>query len=161
MGSKTIDLEIALLHKTIKTPQQYFHTESLLAAMAKTLPAPRTLGGGGTGRGPEAPIHQAEKRESAGSSGARREAPVVAEARSVLFGALRARGGSAHAGRGGAAGSGLQVAAPDPARAAHSRAAPGCRERVCREGAWPGLKSGETTRQERRAQRPERGRPAL
>lgn len=49
MGSKTIDLEIAVLHKTIKTPQQYFHTESLLAAIAKPLPAPRTPGGGGTG----------------------------------------------------------------------------------------------------------------
>lgn len=49
MGSKTIDLEIALLHKTIKTPQQYFHTESLLAAMAKPLPAPRTRDRGGVG----------------------------------------------------------------------------------------------------------------
>lgn len=161
MGSKTIDLEIALLHKTIKTPQQYFHTESLLAAMAKTLPAPRTWGGGGTGRGPEAPILQAEKGETAGSSGARRAAPVVAEARGALFRALRARGGSAPAGRGGAAGSGFQVAAPDPGRTAHSRAAPGCRERVCREGAWPGHKSGETTRHGRRALRPEQGRPAL
>lgn len=61
MGSKTIDLEIALLHKTIKTPQQYFHTESLLAAMAKPLPAPRSRDRGGAGCGPEALILQAEK----------------------------------------------------------------------------------------------------
>lgn len=61
MGSKTIDLEIALLHKTIKTPQQYFHTESLLAAMAKPLPAPRTRDRGGEGCGPEALILQTEK----------------------------------------------------------------------------------------------------
>lgn len=55
MGSKTIDLEMAVLHKTIKTPQQYFHKESLLAAMAEPLPAPRTPGGGGTGRAAENP----------------------------------------------------------------------------------------------------------
>lgn len=161
MGSKTIDLEIALLHKTIKTPQQYFHTESLLAAMAKPLPAPRTRDGGGTERGPEAPILQAENGKTAGSSGARRAAPAVAEARSAPLGALRARDRSAHAGCGGAAGSGLRVAAPDPARTAGSRAAPGCRARSGREGARLGHKGGETTWRGRWALRSERVRLAL
>lgn len=140
MGSKTIDLEIVVLHKTIKTPQQYFHTESLLAAIAKPLPAPRTPGGGGTGGGPGAPILQAAKGKIVGSSGARRAAPAVAEAGSTPLGALRARGGSAHPGRGGAAGLGLRGAAPDPVRTTRSRAAPACRERGSREGAWPGHK---------------------
>lgn len=35
MGSRTMDLERAVLHKTIKSPQQHFHTESRLEAMAK------------------------------------------------------------------------------------------------------------------------------
>lgn len=151
MGSKTIDLEIALLHKTIKTPQQYFHTESLLAAMAKPLPAPRTRDGRGTGRGPETPILQAEKGETAGRSRARRAAPAVAEAGGAPLGALRARGGNAHAGCGGAAGSGLRVAAPDPARTAGSRATPGCRARGGREGARQGHKGGDTSGRGRRA----------
>lgn len=69
MGSKTIDLEIAVLHKTIKTPQQYFHTESLLAAMAKPLPAPRTPGVGGTGCGPKAPIFRADKERPQAAPG--------------------------------------------------------------------------------------------
>lgn len=58
MGSKTIDLELAVLQKTMRSPQQYFHTESLRGAMAEALQAPRTPGGGGggTGRGPGAPI---------------------------------------------------------------------------------------------------------
>lgn len=151
MGSKTIDLEIAVLHKTIKTPQQYFHTESLLTAMAKPLPAPRTPGVGGTRCGPGAPILWADKGETAGSSGARRAAPAGAEAGGAPLGALRARGGSAREGRGGAAGSGLRVAAPDAARTAGSRAAPGCRARGVREGARPGHKGQETARRRRRA----------
>lgn len=64
MGSKTIDLEIAVLHKTIKTPQQYFHTESLLAAMVKPLPAPCAPGCGGTGRGPGTTILGQKRGES-------------------------------------------------------------------------------------------------
>lgn len=159
MGSKTIDLEIAVLHKTIKTPQQYFHTESLLAAMVKPFPAPSTPGVGGTGRG--APILGAEKGETADSSWARRVAPAVAEAVGAPFGALRAQGGSARAGRGGAAGSGLRGAAPDAARTAGSRAAPGCRARGGRKGAGPGHKGGDTTRREQRALSPERRRLAL
>lgn len=161
MGSKTIDLDIAVLHKTIKTPQQYFHTESLLAAMATALSAPRTPGDGGTGRGSVATILRAEKREAAGSSGARRAAPAVAEAGGAPLRALRARGGTAHAGRGGAAGSGLRGAAPDPVRTAGSRAAPGCRARGGREGARLGHKGGETTRRGRQALRSERGHLAL
>lgn len=96
MGSKTIDLEIAVLHKTIKTPQQYFHTESLLAAMAKPLPAPHTPDDGGTGRGPEPQ-----------SSGQTRGRPQAAPGRaerlqpSPKSGALRSepsgRGAGAHA----------------------------------------------------------------
>lgn len=157
MGSKTIDLDIAVLHKTIKTPQQYFHTESLLAAMATPLPAPRTPGDGGTGCGPVARILWAEKGETAGNSGARRSAPAVAEAGGAALGALRARGGSAHAGRGGAAGSGLRGAAPDPVRTAGSRAAPGCRARGGKEGAQLRHKGGETTRRGRQALSSERG----
>lgn len=161
MGSKTIDLEIAVLHKTIKTPQQYFHKESLLAAMAKPLPAPRAPGARGTKCGPGTPILRADTGETAGSSGARRSAaPAVAEARGRSSrGPFRARGGSARAGRGGAAGSGLRGAAPDAARTAGSRAAPGCRTPRTGEGARPGHKGGETTQW--RARRPERGRLAL
>ena len=146
MGSKTIDLEMAVLHKTIKTPQQYFHTESLLAAMAKPLPAPRTPDDGGNGRRPE-------PQSSGHTRGRRQAAPGRAEqlqasprSGGAPLGALRARGGSARAGRGGAAGSGLRGAAPDAARTAGSRVAPGCRARGGREGARPGHKGGETTR---------------
>lgn len=161
MGSKTIDLEIAVLHKTIKTPQQYFHTESLLAAMVKPLPAPCTPGCGGTGRGPGTTVLRAETRGIAGSSGARRAAPVVAEAGGAPVGALRARGDSAHAGRGGAAGSGILGAAPDPVQTSGSRAAPGCRARGGKENARLGYKGRETTGHRRRALRSERGHLAL
>ena len=98
MGSKTIDLEIAVLHKTIKTPQQYFHKEFLLAAMAKPLPAPRAPGAGGTKCGPGTPVLRADTGETAGSSGARRSAaPAVAEARGRSPRGPSERGAGAHA----------------------------------------------------------------
>lgn len=139
MGSKTIDLEIALLHKTINTPQQYFHTEeSLLTAMAKPLPAPpRTRDGGGAGCGPEALVLQkaaAKGRRQAGLGRAEQLQRWSRAPGALPLGALTARGWSASAGRGGAAGSGLRGAAPDPARTAGSRATPGCRARDGGEG---------------------------
>lgn len=64
MGSKTIDLEIAVLHKTIKTPQQYFHTESLLAAIAKAAPSSARTGrrrDGGRAGSPNSPGRKGER----------------------------------------------------------------------------------------------------
>lgn len=156
MGSKTIDLDSAVLHKTIKNSP---------AVLPHGVP-PRshghgTPGDGGTGRGSVATMLRAEERETAGRSGARRAAPEGAEAGGAPLGALRARGGTAHAGRGGAAGSGLRGAAPDPVRSAGSRAAPGCRARGGREGARLGHKGGETTRHGRQALRSQRGHHAL
>lgn len=51
-----MDLEIAVLHKTINTPQQYFHTKSRRAPMARLLRRCALRGEwDGTGRGAEAP----------------------------------------------------------------------------------------------------------
>lgn len=145
MGSKTIDLEIAVLHKTIKTPQQYFHTESLLAAMVKPLPAPRTPGGGETGRGPGAPIQRAEKAETAGSSGARRAAPAVAEAGALPRGpqgAGRERRRGARR-RGGLGAPGRRAGRSSAGRLPCGSRVPGA---GCGEGARPGHKDGNDAR---------------
>lgn len=164
MGSKTIDLEIALLHKTIKTPQQYFHTESLLTAMAKPLPAPRTRDGGRTGwraGSPDSPDRKKRGDRRQADLGRAEQLQRSPTPGALPLGALTARSWSAHEGRGGAAGSGLRVAAPDPARTAGSRATPGCRARDGREGARPGHKGREATGRGWRALRPERGCLAL
>lgn len=143
MGSKTIDLEIAVLHKTIKTPQQYFHKESLLAAMAKPLPSSRSWRRRNEVRAgnPNPPgRHGGDRRQLLGapisSSSGRRAGALSA-------GALRAQGRRARAGRGGAAGSGLRGAAPDAAWTAGSRAAaPGAGRRKAGRARGRGHKGG-------------------
>lgn len=101
MGSKTIDLEIAVLHKTIKTPQQYFHTESLLAAMAKPLPAPHSPDDGGTGRGPE-PQFSGQTRGRAQAAPGRAEQLQPSPRSGALHSGPSGRGAGAQA-RGAAA----------------------------------------------------------
>lgn len=101
--------------------------------MAKPLPAPRTPGQEGTD-GTQAGTPNPPGQTGGEDSGRPQVAPGRAaqlqrspgQVRSPSR-ALRAQGGSARAGRGGAADSGFRGAAPDAARTADSRVAPGCR----------------------------------
>lgn len=101
--------------------------------MAKPLPAPRTPGQeetDGTQAGTPNPPGQTGGEESGrpqappGRAAQLQRSPGQVRSPSR---ALRAQGGSARAGRGGAADLGFRGAAPDAARTADSRVAPGCR----------------------------------
>lgn len=161
MGSKTIDLEIAVLHKTIKTPQQYFHTESLLAAMAKPLPAPRTPGVGGTGCGPKAPIFRADKERPQAAPGRAEQLQRLPRPGTFPSGpsergaGAHARGAAARRARGSGAPRRTQLGQPYPVRL--QGAGRGAAERARGRD----TKAERRTRRGRRALRPERGRLAL
>lgn len=87
-----MDLEIAVLHKTINTPQQYFHTESLRAPMARPLRRRALRGAGdGTGLGAWAPSGRARGQPGSGAPRPGALAPALGRA----VGARRARGSGA------------------------------------------------------------------
>lgn len=94
-------------------------------ATAKPLPALRTPGREGAGRGSGPPIRRSGRAEEApGRAASLQPSPSPG---ALPREALSARGAVARAGRGGLADSGLRGAAQDAAQTAGSRAAPGCR----------------------------------